>query len=665
MENPDTAFTSPEGLMGRIAVVEVPTGQFRRDWMEAQLKEAARSGSRPFFAQCHFDEGGPWAGPSHLFSAVFEEIQNFRPDLVRTHSLELVYVMPRLRHILPIKNPTLTDLASAEERVRSYPIDRAYRILHGLIELLDEWKKATDPQTPWFVACDSYDEAGTMTQRFFIELMRRRGESMKTELLVTVKPGHGESTCRLFDSVPRAAKLQAVDLATACEVPTDPAATAHANAMHLEERIAGDRIELIANLPKLIGLWKLAGRNDKVLNYRYLALDLHNTLGLYEDSLRYAEGLLEMASTYAPENENRRWAIAGKMLNIYIGLTDVPAAVPFTERIIAEFTQHNQARLGIMLYTLAMLYARYQKPRNLEKGEEYLALGLAALERARTEGTISEDEFHFQSVFNRNGLAMIRNFQRRYPEAIQICRECVDHLNAHLAADRHLLHRSVLLYNLGQVYNAMGYHREAIERYTAAITLDPNYSEYYNDRGSVYLHSGRLQEAEADYLKAIELSPPYFEVLTNLGQCYRRMGEAEKAVQCYSRAADLEPNQVLALLGRAKAYEELGAVEKSILDYTAAITLDPSLWEAFASRGVVHYEAGNLTLSLDDLNRAIELNPNQGNLFENRATLLNDFGRRAEAERDLRTAIALAQADTDKAEVQARLDDLLSLTARA
>ena len=116
------------------------------------------------------------------------------------------------------------------------------------------------------------------------------------------------------------------------------------------------------------------------------------------------------------------------------------------------------------------------------------------------------------------------------------CRDCVDYLNTHLAADKHLLHRSVLLYNLAQVYNAIGSHDEAIEHYRAAITLDPNYSEYYNDRGSVFLHCGRLKEAEADYL-----SPPYFEVLTNLGQCYRLMGDMTKAIQTYSRALDIDP----------------------------------------------------------------------------------------------------------------------------
>jgi tetratricopeptide (TPR) repeat protein len=317
-----------------------------------------------------------------------------------------------------------------------------------------------------------------------------------------------------------------------------------------------------------------------------------------------------------------------------------------------------------MLYTLAMLYARYSKPRDLGKGEEYLARGLKALELARIDGSMPEDEYHFQSAFNRNGLAMIRNFQRKYTEAIEICRECVKHLNTHLTADKHLLHRSVLLFNLAQVYNAIGSQREAIEHYSAAIALDPNYSEYYNDRGSVHLRFGNLEEAEKDYLKAIELSPPYFEVLTNLGQCYRKMGRMDRAIESYSLALDLEPNQILALLGRANAYQEVGKKEEALSDFTSVIALDPSLWDAFANRGAIRYDIGHLDLSLDDFNHAIALNSEQGDLFENRATVLAELGHYALAEKDLRKAIDLATVDAERAAIQTRLDDLLSSAAK-
>jgi tetratricopeptide (TPR) repeat protein len=82
--------------------------------------------------------------------------------------------------------------------------------------------------------------------------------------------------------------------------------------------------------------------------------------------------------------------------------------------------------------------------------------------------------------------------------------------------------------------------------------MDPNYSEYHNERGNIFLKVGRLEEARANYLRAIDPSPPYFEVFTNLGQCYRRMGRLNEAIEWYSRALDLEPDQPLAIEGRAR-----------------------------------------------------------------------------------------------------------------
>ncbi len=636
-----------------VLVLETPGGLSRRRCLTEYSEEEARAGARTFHLSCHFDSGGPWAGVNGLFAELFPELRAQRPDLVERHSLELVYVLPQLRHMLTVNNPTLTDLSANEERVRSYPADRAFRTVHGLIDLLDHWKQTSCPDTPWVIACDDYDGAGAMGTRFFTELMRRRGESLRLRLLVAAGPGKGEQVCGLFSRGRTKAKLVPLDLPAEPEPAPDQREAAE-KARDLEKKVAGDRLDMQINIPDLIRLWHQAGRPDKVLQYKWFGLDQYNTLGLYADALHYADGILELVMQHAPDDEYQQWSIMVKMLNAYIGLQDVPATFQLAEGEALNVAQRDPAKLGYLYYMLAMLHARYKKPRDLAKGEEYLDWGLAALEQA----DMPEEDFHFHSVFNRNGLAMVRNFQGRHQDAIELCRSGLARLNAHLSADRHRLHRSVLVYNIGQVYLATGNHDEALKHYAAAISMDPNYSEYYNERGGIFLQLGRLEEARADYLKAIELSPPYFEVFTNLGQCYRRTGAMKEAIEAYSRALDLEPNQVLALVGRAKAHEELGQTEAAIEDYTAALALDAALWEARASRGVMYYQAGDLQASLGDFDRAIELRPNQCELYENRATVLADLGRDLEAVRDLEKALGLAPSGEDKRAIEARLQAL-------
>ena len=638
----------------QVLLLEAPAGSARKRWIEDSLRHAARSGARTFHLSCRFDEGGPWAGVSGLFAELFPEIQESRPDLAKHHSLELVYAVPQLRKYLTVSNPTLTDLSSDLERVRSYPADRAFRTVQGLIDLLDQWKTGSRaPDAPWAIACDGYDEAGAMNSRFFSELVRRRGESLNLSLIVAVDKGKADKVLQQFRSNPAGVSTIVLDVPADAPV-TIASSAAAAIASKIEEQMGQDRIETQIHLSELIRMWGLAGRPDKILYYRWFGLDAYNTLGLYADALRYADGLLEFAFEHAPDNKYMQWSITVKILNAYIGLQDVDATLKLAEGAALKLAEPVPAWRSYLFYMLAMLYARYQKPRNLTKGEDYLDRGLAALEEAE----LPEDDIHFHSVFNRNGLAMVRNFQGRHLEAIELCRTGLERLNIHLSADKHRLHRSVLVYNIGQVYLAIGDHDEALKHYANAIAMDPNYSEYYNERGSIFLQMGQLEDALANYLKAIELSPPYFEVFTNLGQCYRRMGKLNEAIESYSRALDLEPNHVLALLGRAKAYEESGNGEKAIADYTLVLGQDPSLWEAFASRGVLHYESGNLHASLADLDRALELKPDRCELYENRATVLLDLCRAADAAHDLKTAIDLAPSEPDKAAIVVRLQAL-------
>jgi tetratricopeptide (TPR) repeat protein len=338
----------------------------------------------------------------------------------------------------------------------------------------------------------------------------------------------------------------------------------------------------------------------------------------------------------------------------YLGLLDSAGAYRVAQEDAIGQTENLEWR-GQLHYLLAMLYARFFPQRDLAKGEELLDLGLRDLEQA----DMAEETRHFQTVFNRNGLAMVRHFQGRFQEAIDLCRDGLQRLESHLSPDRHRLHRSVLLYNMAQVYFAVGEHEQALSHYSVAMEMDPNYSEYFNERGNVFLRMGRHEEARADYLRAIELSPPYFEVWTNLGQSCRLLGRMEEALSAYARALDLEPGQLLALLGRAQAREALGQVDGAMADYTAALALNADLWDAVASRAVLHYERGELGACLDDLNRAIELAPQVPDLYQNRALVLSDLGYRERAAQDLATYLELNPAAEDRTEVEERLQRLV------
>ncbi len=641
---------------GSVLILEAAAGFARRQWLENHLQEEARAGLRTFSVSADFDLGGPWAGVSDLFAALLPEIQAECPNLIERHAFELVHILPRLRRRLTIPNPSLTDISPPSERSRNYAADHAFRVVQGLIDMLDGWKSHSCPDAEWLIACDAYDFGGPMSRRFFTELLRRRGERLKIHLVLAVTQGAAR---HIRQSFPASLIVQTLclDLPADSPIAGGPVAAAQ-KAAELEQEVGEDAIERQVRLPDLVRLWRAAGRADKLLQYKRAGLDTCTTLGLYEDALRYAENIFGLTAS-APDEDPQRWSAIIKMLTCYAGLQNAKAGLELAEGEGMKAAERRPERRAWLFYMMAMFYARYSQPRDLAKGEEYLEQGLSAIQEARQP----EEEFHLQSAINRNGLALVRSLQGRHQEAMELCQDALDSINAHVPAHKHHLQRSILVYNMAQVYFAKGDYEQALRYYTTVIGMDPNYSEYYNDRGNILLRLGRLEEARADYLKAAELGLPYFEVFTNLGQCYRRMGAMEEAIASYSRALDLEPAQALALVGRAKAREELGHMGPAIADYSSALAIAPEQWDAVASRGALYYQMGNLDAALADLDRAVKLKPNDPDLFQNRSIVLAELGRHSEAARDLQAALSFNPAAEDRQILQARLENEMKKAA--
>jgi hypothetical protein len=119
----------------RVQVWSAVPGKSRQRFLQERLR-ACPPQARTFYVSCDFDRAGIWAGVGALFDPIFSAIASERPDLVEKHTFELVHILPRMRRSLTVHNPTLTDLASNDEKVRNYAADRAFRIVHGLIDLL-------------------------------------------------------------------------------------------------------------------------------------------------------------------------------------------------------------------------------------------------------------------------------------------------------------------------------------------------------------------------------------------------------------------------------------------------------------------------------------------------------------------------------------------------
>ena len=636
----------------RLVVLEAPRIEDRAGAIERRIRDLAGAGRTVRLLDCDARKGGVWAGLTDWLADLFPAVAERAPELVRRHSHELVTVVPRLRRVIRSTSTTLTDQAPADETVRNYAIDRGYRIGQGAVDLLASWHELSGSPGE-VVVCLDFEHAGALVQRFFRNLVRRRAPAMGLTVVAVTAPGAGAAVASSFD---RASEPHVVTWALegAPEAAPDPEDQGR-RAQAIEDGIARDALDLEIHLPELIHLWESSDRPDRALRWKAFALGLYNHYGFYEDGYRHLEPVLEHLDEIEPiagfEYFFTRWNLIGSVFGclVAIGQTERAKRIVEEEALAKIDCVEEKVRIH---YVMSMLHARFLDRSDLALAESHLATGLSLL--ATADGMEDRDRV-FLDVFLNNGLAFIRHRQKRPREAIELCRDGFERMNRHWERGRHRLHRSVLLYNQAQVYAALGEHDQAIEKFSQALEMDPNYSEYYNERGNVFLAMGRFDEAIADFRRAIETSPPYAEVWTNLGQCLRRRGAFDDAIVAFSRALDLEPDAFLARVARAQCFDAREHLEEAEADYARALALDdrdPLLW---ASRAVVRYQRGDLEASVEDLDRAIEIAPAEADFYQNRAIAFEALGQPALAARDLRTYLELRPQASDREEVESRL----------
>jgi tetratricopeptide (TPR) repeat protein len=638
---------------GRLILLEAKAGERRRRFLEDWKEEQRAAGGAAFHLPCDASFGGPWAGVRELLRELVPPIEAEAPQLLEKHSTELLMVLPTLRPRLTGIHPSLTDVAFAEERVRNYPMDRAYRHVNGLVDLLLAWQEHAGHPF-WAIACDAYDRAGALGGRTFRELMRRAGGRLRLTLALAAEPGAFAAPGFPGPEFGRPHEVLKVrpSLPEAAEPAPDPAEMA-AKAAALEREFVANPMLQAERMPEVVHYWLHSATPERALPYQGFAFAEYNHLGFYEDAVPYGRVVLPNIDKIVDRTVFNRWNMVGALANCHLALKQPERALEIVEQE-ALGKIDNSTDMARVYYVLALIHARFLPKPDFATAERYVELGLAELDKE----DVSERDRTFLRVFTLNGLAFVRHRQGRPEEALELCQTGFDTLGRQLADSEHKLHRSVLLYNTGQVYSAIGSAEDGIRFYTAAIEMDPNYSEYYNERGNLYLDLRQLDLAVADYHRAIELSGPYWEVWSNLGQASKQMGRMEDAVAAYTRALELDPCQLLPRLGRAQAHELAGRAEAALADYSQALELEPRQPLVLGNRAEILYSQGRLDLALADLDRAIALDPRSPDLYFNRSVALADLGEAERAVADLRTYLELRPDAGDRPEVEERISQL-------
>lgn len=156
----------------------------------------------------------------------------------------------------------------------------------------------------------------------------------------------------------------------------------------------------------------------------------------------------------------------------------------------------------------------------------------------------------------------------------------------------------------------------AIEDYTKAIEISPRNADAYISRAADYMDLGQIDKAIVDCSEAIHIYPNDSDAYYNRGNAYLRIKHYTNALKDYSRAIDTNPNFAEAYNNRGFTFCCLSKYEKSIQDYEKAISINSRFDKAYVGLGIAQYFAGLLDSSNVSLSSATKLFLHKGKRIE-------------------------------------------------
>ena len=178
------------------------------------------------------------------------------------------------------------------------------------------------------------------------------------------------------------------------------------------------------------------------------------------------------------------------------------------------------------------------------------------------------------------------------------------------------------------VLRKQGKPGDAIEEAKAALAINANSIEVYNNFGLAYMDQGNLTLARFIFQKALQSIPEAESnayIHTNLGWVSYQDGNVPLATSELKKAVELDDELVPALVYLARIYMDDKNYADTVPLLETAAERDPTNADLYLTLGVAYRGVGRLDDAEAAYNKALELNPADPSPHFNLGVLLGDF----------------------------------------
>ena len=143
-------------------------------------------------------------------------------------------------------------------------------------------------------------------------------------------------------------------------------------------------------------------------------------------------------------------------------------------------------------------------------------------------------------------------------------------------------------------------------------TKYPREKRIHYNLGIHYWNKKEFSAAIDAYSKALALDPNYGSALNGLGYTYADMGNYEKAIEYFEKYASVSPGDANPLDSLAEIYFQIGQLDNSIKKYQEAVEAKPDFFEAYWRVAYVYALKEEYQKALDWIEQLIDRAPSPG-----------------------------------------------------
>ena len=180
------------------------------------------------------------------------------------------------------------------------------------------------------------------------------------------------------------------------------------------------------------------------------------------------------------------------------------------------------------------------------------------------------------------------------------------------------------------------------EKYWTELIEDfPDNPAVWSNRGNIRVNENKLDEAIADFDRSITLAPQYSDSYLNRGIAYEGKKMWQDALADYNRALEINPRDAMAYNNRGNAKAGAESWQDALTDYLKAVELEPEFALARANAALMTYQVGDRQSALQQMRNLVRKYPMFPDMRAALTAVLWGEGKQGDAESNWVAAVGI------------------------